>query len=225
MSNGIMDTVMTRRQMLGLSAVVGAGAMLALSGCSTSDTAGSSSAAQDTSGQSSAPAVTPSPENILVAYFSGTGHTRRVAERLADDLDATLFEIVPEDPYTEDDLNFNDENSRVSRQHDGTLDRDTPLAQTAPDDFDTYGTILLGYPIWWSEAAWAMDRFASDNNFEGRRVITFCTSQSSGLGSTTSTLADMAGTGDWENGRRFAEDADDATIDAWAEEVRASIEA
>lgn len=158
---------------------------------------------------------------VLVAYFSGTGNTRRVAQELASDLNADIFEITPANPYTSDDLNFNNEDSRVVQEYQNQDQRDTPLAQNAPDNFADYDTVLVGYPIWWMDSAWAMHRFASDNDFTGKTVIPFCTSMSSPLGSSGSNLADLAGTGDWKDGQRFGERVDLADVKSWAQSLQA----
>ena len=156
---------------------------------------------------------------VLVAYYSAQGHTKAVAETLADELGADLFEIVPEQPYSGADLNWNDGDSRVSREHDDESLRDVPLAQTTPDGFADYDTVLLGYPIWWAIAAWPTDHFAADNDFSGKRVITFCTSASSGLANSGQMLANAAGTGNWEDGRRFSSNAPEDEVRTWAREI------
>ena len=222
----IMKATISRRGMLGLMGIAGAGIAGALAGCSTEDasdgsagdaaTASTESAATDSAEGSS---VETGSTEVLVAYFSATGNTRAVAERLADDLGATLFEIVPEEPYSDDDLDFNNDDSRVVREHEDEAERDTPLVQTTPDGFESYSTVLLGYPIWWGEAAWPVDRFVTDNDFTDKTIYTFCTSQSSGIGDTTEDLAEMAGTGEWVEGQRFDEDAEDADIDEWADSL------
>ena len=90
----------------------------------------------------------------LVVYYSATGNTRGVAKRLAENLNADTFEIVPSNPYTDDDLDWNDDNSRVSKEHDDKSLRDVELESTTVPNFDTYDTVLIGYPIWWGIAAW-----------------------------------------------------------------------
>lgn len=152
----------------------------------------------------------------LVAYYSAQGHTRTVAQALADELGADLFEIVPEEPYTADDLNFRDSASRVCREHDDESLRDVPLSQSAPEAWADYDTVILGYPIWWAIAAWPTDHFAIDNDFTGKRVITFCTSASSGLGQSGQLLAQAAGSGEWQDGQRFSSGASEDEVRTWA---------
>lgn len=155
----------------------------------------------------------------LVAYFSAQGHTRTVAQTIADELGADFFEIVPEEPYTSDNLDFNDANSRVSREHDDEGLRDVALSQTAPEAWADYDTVLLGYPIWWAIAAWPTNHFVSDNDFSGKRVIPFCTSASSGIGQSGELLAQTAGTGDWREGKRFSSGASKDEVRSWAKSL------
>ena len=131
--------------------------------------------------------------NVLVVYFSAQGHTEAVSEQIAENLGADLFEIVPTDEYTSDDLNWTDSDSRVSREHDDEALRDVELVSTTVDNWEDYDTILIGYPIWWGIAAWPVNTFVEANDFSGKTVIPFCTSSSSGLGQSGELLADLAG--------------------------------
>lgn len=180
-----------------------------------SDAAASTDAA-DASSSASSTGSSAARNKTLVAYYSAQGHTRTVAQTLADELGADLFEIVPEEPYTSDDLNFRDSSSRVCREHDDKSLRDVPLSQSAPAAWADYDTVILGYPIWWAIAAWPTDHFAIDNDFTGKRVITFCTSASSGLGQSGQLLAQAAGTGEWQDGQRFSSGASEDEVRAWA---------
>lgn len=140
----------------------------------------------------------------LVVYYSASGSTRRVAETIEDTLGADLFEITPVEPYSSDDLNWTNDNSRVTREHNDESLRDIELTQIVPENWDSYDTVLIGYPIWWAIAAWPVDNFVKGNDFTGKTVIPFCTSASSGLGNSGNLLAEMAGTGDWQEGHRFS---------------------
>lgn len=151
----------------------------------------------------------------LVVYYSASGTTRGVAEKIADAAGADIFEITPTEPYTDDDLNWTDDNSRVTREHEDESLRDVELTQITPENWDSYDTVLLGYPIWWGIAAWPVDNFVSGNDFTGKTVIPFCTSASSGIGSSGDLLADLAGSGDWQDGHRFSGGASDADITDW----------
>ena len=153
--------------------------------------------------------------NTLVVYYSASGTTKRVATAIADAAGADLYEITPVEPYTNDDLNWTDSNSRVSREHDDESLRDVALTEITPADWDSYDTVLVGYPIWWGIAAWPVDNFVKGNDFSGKTVIPFCTSASSGLGSSGELLAEMAGTGDWQEGHRFSSGVSDADAADW----------
>lgn len=211
----------TRRDFLKMGGVLGAGlAGFALVGCNGNGAStgqfvdGRGSDRADSSARSTQP--TSGDGKTLVAYYSAQGHTRRVAEAVADELGADMFEIVPEEIYSDADLTWTNSNSRVSREHDDESLRDVPLVQTTPDGWADYDTVLLGYPIWWAIAAWPCDHFATDNDFTGKNVIPFCTSTSSGLGQSGELLAEAAGTGDWQNGQRFSSSASDDEVRAWA---------
>ena len=207
-------TSFTRRDFLKLSGILGAGlAGAGLVGCSGNN---GTTAASATSPASTSASTAPTSNKVLVAYYSAQGHTRRVAEAAADELGADIFEIVPEEVYSDDDLNWTNSDSRVSREHDDESLRDVPLANATPDNWASYDTVLLGYPIWWGIAAWPTDHFATDNDFTGKKVIPFCTSSSSGMGQSGSLLAQAAGTGDWADGQRFSSGASDDEVRSWA---------
>ncbi|MST72460.1 flavodoxin [Olsenella sp. CA-Schmier-601-WT-1] len=174
-----------------------------LSACGSTST-GSSSSSQASS--QSATAASDSNDGatgesdsrkVLVAYFSAQGHTRRVAERIAQDAGGNTFEVLPTQAYSDDDLGYNDDTSSVSKEYQDQNLRDVSLRQTTPDGWADYDTVFVGYPIWWGDYASPITHFASDNDFTGKRVIPFCTSISSGLGSSAKNLATVAGTGDW----------------------------
>lgn len=151
----------------------------------------------------------------LVVYYSASGNTRRVAEAIAQAANTDLFEIVPTEVYTNEDLNWTNPNSRVSREHDDESLRDVPLTTTEVPDWDSYDTVLLGYPIWWGIAAWPVNNFVKANDFTGKTVIPFATSSSSGMGQSGSLLAEMANDGDWQQGQRFSSGASEADVQAW----------
>lgn len=151
----------------------------------------------------------------LVVYFSATGSTKTVANYIAETAGVDLFELEPVEPYTDEDLNYNDSNSRVSREHDNESLRDVELVKVTPDNWDSYDTILIGYPIWWGIAAWPVDNFVKGNDFSGKTVIPFCTSASSGLGQSGTLLEQMAGTGTWQEGQRFSSGASATEVQDW----------
>ena len=161
------------------------------------------------------PETQPETGKTLVVYYSASGNTERVAKDIAEAAGADLFEIVPTEVYTSDDLNWTNSDSRVSREHDDESLRDVPLTTTEVPDWDSYDTVFIGYPIWWGIAAWPVDGFVKANDFTGKTVIPFATSSSSGMGQSGSLLADMAGTGDWQEGQRFSSGASSSDVQSW----------
>lgn len=157
--------------------------------------------------------------NTLVVYYSATGNTEDVAKMIAEQTDGTLFEIEPKEPYSDDDLNWSDDNSRVSREHENEDERNVELVSTTVDNWDSYDTVFIGYPIWWGIAAWPVDNFVKNNDFTGKMVIPFCTSSSSGLGQSGELLAEMAGTGDWQEGQRFRSSAASSDVQEWLNDL------
>lgn len=157
---------------------------------------------------------------ILVVYFSAQSHTKSVAEKIADKLNADIFEIVPIDKYTSDDLDWNDENSRVSKEHEDESLRDIKLEKDTVDNWEEYDTVLIGYPIWWGNAAWPVNTFVKANDFNGKTVIPFCTSSSSGLGQSGKLLEKEANSGIWQEGHRFKSNATDEEINNWIDTIK-----
>ena len=160
---------------------------------------------------------TGSGSSVLVVYYSATGNTAQVAQYIANATGGDLFELEPVDPYTSDDLNWTDDNSRVNQEHENESLRDVELVADTVDNWDQYDTVFIGYPIWWGIAAWPVDGFVEANDFTGKTVIPFCTSSSSGLGESGQLLADMAGTGDWQEGQRFRSGASQEDVQSWVE--------
>ena len=163
----------------------------------------------------SEPETQPKTGKTLVVYYSASGNTERVAKDIAEAAGADLFEIVPTEVYTSEDLNWTNSDSRVSREHDDESLRDVPLTTTEVPDWDSYDTVFIGYPIWWGIAAWPVDTFVKNNDFTGKTVIPFATSSSSGMGQSGSLLADMAGTGEWQEGQRFSSGVSSDDVQSW----------
>ena len=163
----------------------------------------------------SEPETQPETGKPLVIYYSASGNTARVAKDIAEAAGADLFEIVPTEVYTSEDLNWTNPDSRVSREHDDESLRDVPLTTTEVPDWDSYDTVFIGYPIWWGIAAWPVDTFVKNNDFTGKTVIPFATSSSSGMGQSGSLLADMAGTGEWQEGQRFSSGVSSDDVQSW----------
>lgn len=206
--------------------------VLSLAACGSANKPASSTTQPETSAPTEQPATEPSessstapaesepetqPETgkTLVVYYSASGNTERVAKDIAEAAGADLFEIVPTEVYTSEDLNWTNSDSRVSREHDDESLRDVPLTTTEVPDWDSYDTVFIGYPIWWGIAAWPVDTFVKNNDFTGKTVIPFATSSSSGMGQSGSLLADMAGTGKWQEGQRFSSGVSSDDVQSW----------
>ena len=142
-----------------------------------------------------------------------------MANYIATATDGDLFELEPAEPYSDADLNWTDDNSRVVREHDDESLRDIELVADTVENWDSYDTVFIGYPIWWGIAAWPVNGFIEANDFTGKTVIPFCTSSSSGLGESGELLAEMAGTGDWQEGQRFRSGASESDVAAWVESL------
>ncbi len=171
--------------------------------------------------ESSAVTQNPADEGgkTLVVYYSATGNTENVAKTIAAATNGDLFELEPAEPYSDADLNWTDDNSRVVREHDNPDERDIALVKSTVENWDEYDTVFIGYPIWWGIAAWPVDGFIEANDFTGKTVIPFATSASSGLGESGELLSEMAGTGDWQEGQRFSSGADESDVTAWVESL------
>lgn len=206
--------------------------VLSLAACGSANKPASSTTQSETSAPTEQPATEPSessstapaesePETQpetgkpLVVYYSASGNTERVAKDIAEAAGADLFEIVPTEVYTSDDLDWTNSDSRVSREHDDESLRDVPLTTTEVANWDSYDTVFIGYPIWWGIAAWPVDTFVKNNDFTGKTVIPFATSSSSGMGQSGSLLADMAGTGEWQEGQRFSSGVSSDDVQSW----------
>lgn len=156
-------------------------------------------------------------DGTAVVYFSATGNTERVAETIADETNADLFEIIPADPYTREDLNWRDESTRVWDEH-----RAYPNMRPEIDgniDVSEYDTIFLGYPIWWGDAPSIVLTFLENTDLSGKTIIPFCTSSSSGLGESDSNLHRYQPDANWIEGHRFRSRASQNDIRAWLEEI------
>lgn len=154
-------------------------------------------------------------EKTLVAYYSASGTTGRIAEYIAEEMNADIFVITPKEEYTDADLNWTNPDSRVVQEHNNPDTRHVELIQVTPDNFDEYDNVFIGYPIWWQEAAWVVDDFVKENDFTGKNVIPFCTSMSSPLGQSGNKLSEMAGTGNWFEGMRFTSRSSETDVKEW----------
>ena len=224
-----------------LSCVLAGSLALALAACGQQSAGGSSAGNQSTdqSADQSREEVSPSAAqsaagsgadasgtesgagsgSVLVVYYSATGNTESAANYIAQATGGDLFEITPAQPYTDGDLNWTDENSRVSQEYADESLRNVELTTTQVENWDSYDTVFLGYPIWWGVAAWPVDGFVEANDFTGKTVIPFCTSSSSGLGESGELLAELAGTGDWQEGQRFRSSASQEDVNEWVDSL------
>ena len=154
-------------------------------------------------------------KDVLVVYFSATGTTKDVAEKIASITNGDLYEIKPAKPYSDADLNWNDKNSRSTKEQNNKKSR--PEIASGTVDLSGYKTVYIGYPIWWGEEPRILDTFVESYKFDGIKMIPFCTSASSGVGRSDKNLAERAGTGDWQKGKRFGAGASEDSIRSWIE--------
>ena len=155
----------------------------------------------------------------IVEYFSAQNHTKNVANKIAANVDADIFEIEPAQAYTEDDLSWTDSESRVSRERNDESLQTIELKNTTVPNWDEYDTVYIGYPIWWGGSSWVVDSFVKKVDFGDKTVIPFCTSHSSGLGTSDTDLKAKATGGNWQPGYRFSQDATDAEIKTWTDSL------
>lgn len=151
----------------------------------------------------------------LVVYYSASGNTESAANYIAAAANGDVFELEPKEPYTDADLDWTDDDSRVTREHENEDERDVELVTVTPENWESYDTVFIGYPIWWGIAAWPVDQFVKTNDFTGKTVIPFCTSASSGLGESGELLEKMAGTGEWQEGERFSSGVSEDDVQEW----------
>ena len=152
---------------------------------------------------------------VLVVYFSATGTTKGVAEKIAGITGAYTYEIKAAQEYTDADLNWNDSDSRSTKEQNDASVR--PEIGSDAISLDGYSTVYIGYPIWWGEEPRIMDTFVESYGFDGITMIPFCTSSSSGIGRSGQNLADNAGSGTWLDGKRFGAGASEDEIRSWIE--------
>ena len=159
---------------------------------------------------------------ILVAYFSANGTTKQVAQQAAEILDADLYEIVPEDPSTEEDLAYYTGGRADQEQDDPSM---RPAINGSVENMGQYDTVLLGYPIWHGQAPRIISTFLESYDFSGKTVVPFCTSHSSDVGSSAENLHELCpDTVNWIGGTRFASATSKEEIKSWLDNVLSSIE-
>lgn len=161
---------------------------------------------------------------VLVAYFSATGTTKALAEYAADALGADLYEIVPEEPYTDEDLDYSDSSTRATmEQNDKTV---RPAISGSVENMDQYEIVFLGYPIWWGEAPRIVDTFMESYEFSGKTIVPFCTSGSSGIGSSAANLHSLCGDDvTWLDGARLRSSSSREDMVEWIGSLGLDVEA
>ena len=172
--------------------------------------------AQETASAAETDTAVPS-SDVLVVYFSATGTTKGVAEKIAAITGGDLYEIKAAQEYTEADLDWNDSSSRTTKEQNDSSIR--PEIGSESVSLDGYSTIYIGYPIWWGEEPRIMDTFVESCSFDGITVIPFCTSSSSGIGRSGKNLAENAGSGNWLDGQRFGAGVSEAEISSWIDSL------
>lgn len=155
---------------------------------------------------------------ILVAYFSATNNTEGIAKKLAEAISADIYEITPEKPYTDADLDYGNKDSRSSVEMNDPSARPAISGKVA--NMDQYDVVLIGYPIWWGEAPRIMSTFIESYDFSGKTLAAFCTSASSGFGNSDSVLRSAAKTAVWREGIRFSTAASSDDLLAWVNGLR-----
>lgn len=176
------------------------------------ETTGAQETARNTSG------ATAAHSEVLVAYFSATGTTKKVAEKIASITGGDLYEIVPAEPYTTEELNYNDRSSRSTKEQNDKSAR--PAIGSEDVSLTGYTTVYLGFPIWWGEEPRILDTFVEKYSFEGITVIPFCTSGSSGIGRSGPNMKALAGTGNWLDGKRFGANVSEADLKSWIDGLK-----
>ena len=150
----------------------------------------------------------------LVAYFSASGVTAKVAERLAGAIGADLYEIKPEQVYTDADLNWQDKQSRSTVEMNDRSSR--PVIGNKVENMDQYDTVFVGFPVWWYREPSIIDTFMEAYNFDGKTVIPFATSGGSGLGDSAKNMQELAKGAKVVNGKRFSSGASAEELGSWA---------
>ena len=219
----------TRRRFLKTGAIAaGSFAMFALAGCGSNGTnpasnAAESSASGESSGmsssesnaayESSSAAANAQAGTTAVVYFSCTGNTKAVAEKIAAATDGALMEIVPAEAYTSADLDYNTDGTRANNeQHTNGMRPELVSPIPSVEGFDT---VYVGYPIWWGTAPRAVLTFLEQADLAGKMVIPFCTSGSSSISGSISEVESCAPAANWKEGRRFSSSASQSDIDSW----------
>ena len=177
------------------------------------ETADSTATDEDSANKNTSVEDTSAHSDILVAYFSATGTTKGVAEKIAAVTGGDLYEIMAAEPYTDEDLNYNDRSSRTTKEQNDKSTR--PEIGSEEISLEGYTAIYLGFPIWWGEEPRILDTFVEKYSFDGITVIPFCTSGGSGIGRSGPNMEALAGTGTWLEGKRFSGNVSESDLKSW----------
>lgn len=168
-----------------------------------------------------APGSTSAPEpegsNTLIAYFSCTGNTESLAEKIAEVTGADIYEIVPEEPYTSEDLNYSNDSCRANQEMNDENAR--PAISGNIENIDEYDTIFLGYPIWWGTMPRIINTFIDTYDLSGMTIIPFCTSGSSGISASVSAIRELCPDSEVTDGFRGTASTTGAQIEDWLIEI------
>ena len=167
--------------------------------------------------ESKEPAVSTQESRVLIAYFSVTNNTESIANHIDAILDADLYEITPEQPYTSTDLNYGDSSTRATVEQNDLNAR--PAISGSVDNMEQYDVIFLGYPIWWGQAPKIISTFLESYDLSGKTIIPFCTSGSSPIGSSATNLHSLADGVTWLDGQRFSSNTSRSAIETWVNDL------
>ena len=207
-----------------LSLLLAAAMVLTLAACGTANAG--NDAADEPKNDVTTDTVNPAPAEetpestggkVLVAYFSATGHTKAIAEYLQAALDADLYEIVPQEPYTDADLDYNTDGCRANQEQNDDSAR--PAISGSVEDMDGYDVVFIGYPIWWGQTPKIVYTFLESYDPSGKTIVPFCTSGSSGIDGSLSGLQSLAPDADWLAGQRFSASAGAADVQSWVDNL------
>ncbi len=197
-----------------ISLLIAALMIFALTACGGgSSSENTEDSAAETAAESTEAGSSQNASDMLVVYFSMTGTTKGVAEKIASITGADLYEIKAAQEYTSEDLDWNDSDSRTTHEQNDPSVR--PEIGSDPVSLEGYSTIYIGFPIWWGEEPRIMDTFVESYSFDGITMIPFCTSSSSGIGMSGKNLESNAGSGNWLDGQRFSGGVSEEELQTW----------
>lgn len=156
--------------------------------------------------------------NILIVYFSCNNNTEAIAYKIQNNLQSNIFEIIPLDPYTEEDLNYNDDSCRANQKQND--DNCRPQISNPIVDFNQYNSFFIGYPIWWGKLPKIMYTFFETYDFSDKNIIPFCTSGGSGITTSVNEIKQLEPNANVDNGKRFSSSDSQKTINQWLLEFK-----